>query len=219
MPKSKLEVKNGAKSKATDISSLSKISVNVQKSSNARINPRSNVGFKKEMNKNFSGKTDKAQILAALNDTAKTTSASERKDIAFSKIAKNSNSIKETTGKSRPRSSIAASYLSKTADGLAKLPKRNFDKNQTKSEISCNQVKSPVRQPSSPRISSPVSTPSKVTNGGCIPVGFQTSQYKYTNTLGITEKNLATSSPTVAKIPCDIVRQRVDTIQVTIWYK
>ena len=115
------------------------------------------------------------------------------------------------TPKSRPRSSIAASYLAKTADGLAKTPKRshNFDKNQT---LKPDNGHPPGRnlQENSPKKHTLLSTSPK--KKPAAEKGM--SLYKSSCRLNAGDTNLIVSSPTVAKIPCDIVRQRVDIIQV-----
>ena len=103
--------------------------------------------------------------------------------------------------KHRQRSSIAASYLSKTADGLAKTQKRNHGliaKSEKLSKI--------------PGKASPVTTPTKANQHTA---SHNILDRNGTNTI---DKNFGISSPTVAKIPFQIVRHRVDSIQVKFKY-
>lgn len=103
---------------------------------------------------------------------------------------------------SRPkqRPSLAASYLSKTADGLAKNHKRNPVINKKLEKTS-----------KIPGKSSPVTTPTK--DHYCSPTQHN---FHDANRVQAVDKYFGVSSPTVAKIPTHIVRQRVDTIQVKI---
>ena len=161
---------------------------------------------------NGTGSSQKTTSKRSSEGNAKVNSATANSN-GMHKAVEKTNSSKEMPVRSRPRSSIAASYLSKTADGLARTPKRTFDKNQTLKAESChNQPKSPVKQPSSPRVRSPISTPKKVCSTD---KNSKSTSCKIPRKFGILDKNVGVSSPTVAKIPSDIVRQRVDNIQVS----
>ena len=176
-------------------------------------NKSSKLKFKEASASNAAGDATKNSAIAAQKFNLKKSVKSDTK--LPSSIGVSTENVKEdfnakshpSPSKSRPRSSIAASYFAKTADGLASSKKhtQNGTLTPTKSTdaLSCSShLKSPLKTPKK-AMPDLAKTPEKLLHA---PI----------DKIHSTSKIPALASPTVAKIPNNIVRLRVKSIQVSI---